>query len=650
MLICDACAERIVSDKSFAAQRRFGGSYVPATNSLPGEDDTLNKMNAESIIARCKRLGLSPEQAKKKARELALEFHKNQERGADLTYSFWTSNMMDNLNKTPIVAGGVERTDESIVPSDRADVKKYLGDLQLKDDVPAEPKGRALLAFLAMGESAVDILLERIRSSGDRHERYAATEALGLLGYQSAFGPLHAMLGGIKDHFLLCHWNRTLGCLADRRAAEPLIQLGHALEVIPFNPAPLYRRMLSNAASIELIKRGEFGNTIARALGVVGDDSAIPFLVPLLGDDDFVIRDAAAETLVELGAAGIDALLAVALDRERPEELRRSPVRALGRSNDPRVVSVLIELLQDKKPHVRDEAISALRELMAAAEGESGLAVALDSLDPQVRRDLIAALAEDNDGRGFELLTNEVSAGNNPYARASAARALGKLGDERASDTLVPLLNSNEKELRQAGAGALGHIGDPAAIPALAKALKDREKEVRQAAALSLAYLKDARAFEPLLVALLPSKLAHYRLDAIDAFGSLGDVRAVEPLVRCLRWASGPERRAICATLRCLGTPAVDRLLVELADPRPLVRSKAALALGNIGAASTQEQLTKLLDDSDTQVKSAAAEALRELTVESGSSPTDRKQRTHRGLEVGFSETGPGWWSGRSLP
>jgi ankyrin repeat protein len=43
--------------------------------------------------------------------------------------------------------------------------------------------------------------------------------------------------------------------------------------------------------------------------------------------------------------------------------------------------------------------------------------------------------------------------------------------------------------------------------------------------------------------------------------------------------------------------------------------------LGNIGAASAQEQLTKLLDDSATQVMSAAAEALRKLK---GANPSAR--------------------------
>jgi hypothetical protein len=83
MLICEACTQRIISTESFAAPRKHTGSF--------SDPDMLNELNAESIIARCKTFGLSPERAKQKARELALEVQKNKERGQDIAYAFWTS-------------------------------------------------------------------------------------------------------------------------------------------------------------------------------------------------------------------------------------------------------------------------------------------------------------------------------------------------------------------------------------------------------------------------------------------------------------------------------------------------------------------------------------------------------------------------------
>ena len=86
MLICEACARRIFSDQSFAAPRKHTGAIA-----LTGDPVLLRELNDESIIARCKKLGLSAKQARQEARQLALEFHKNNQRGTSLTYQFWTS-------------------------------------------------------------------------------------------------------------------------------------------------------------------------------------------------------------------------------------------------------------------------------------------------------------------------------------------------------------------------------------------------------------------------------------------------------------------------------------------------------------------------------------------------------------------------------
>jgi hypothetical protein len=65
----------------------------------------------------------------------------------------------------------------------------------------------------------------------------------------------------------------------------------------------------------------------------------------------------------------------------------------------------------------------------------------------------------------------------NPGVRASAAEALGQLGDPVAVNALIealqlPALDIPSETVRPAAARALGHIGDPAAIPALSRALE----------------------------------------------------------------------------------------------------------------------------------------------------------------------------------
>ena len=68
--------------------------------------------------------------------------------------------------------------------------------------------------------------------------------------------------------------------------------------------------------------------------------------------------------------------------------------------------------------------------------------------------------------------------------RKSAVRKLGELGDKRAVEHLLPLLNAEKTVIRRLSAGSLGQIKDPSAIGALKKvALNDNQKSVRRAAA-----------------------------------------------------------------------------------------------------------------------------------------------------------------------
>jgi hypothetical protein len=87
MLLCSSCTNRIISDQTFAAPRKHSGSF----DLLSLQGNKLNELNAESIVTRCKRFGFTPSQAKQKAKELGLEFHKDNDHGQELAYTFWRS-------------------------------------------------------------------------------------------------------------------------------------------------------------------------------------------------------------------------------------------------------------------------------------------------------------------------------------------------------------------------------------------------------------------------------------------------------------------------------------------------------------------------------------------------------------------------------
>ena len=76
----------------------------------------------------------------------------------------------------------------------------------------------------------------------------------------------------------------------------------------------------------------------------------------------------------------------------------------------------------------------------------------------------------------------------------ASARALGRIGDPRATGPLVALLSVREVAVRGAVAQALGRLGDAGAVEPLAAALGDWSLLVRESAAVSLGVLGDQRA------------------------------------------------------------------------------------------------------------------------------------------------------------
>ena len=86
----------------------------------------------------------------------------------------------------------------------------------------------------------------------------------------------------------------------------------------------------------------------------------------------------------------------------------------------------------------------------------------------------------------------------------AASRALGEIGDSRAVDDLLKVLEGNDVwPVRKAAAVALGQIGDAKAVPELMKCLLDDGQadsaSIRNSVARSLGQLGDSRAVGPLL-------------------------------------------------------------------------------------------------------------------------------------------------------
>lgn len=213
--------------------------------------------------------------------------------------------------------------------------------------------------------------------------------------------------------------------------------------------------------------------------------------------------------------------------------------------------------------------------------------------------------------------------------RQAAAQALGEIGDRRAVEPLITVLNDTDWEkrvenlpVRCAAATALGQIGDPGAIESLSEALCDSEYEVRDPAADALIAIGGPATVEAVISVLKSHRLVNKdnlirvlcatgksSLDSITALldegndtdsrhiaayvlGEIGDPRAVDPLIKTLKDKTEHVRTRAAHSLGQIGDPrAVDPLIVALTDNWRDMRKAAAEALAKIGTPQAREAL-----------------------------------------------------------
>jgi HEAT repeat protein len=142
-------------------------------------------------------------------------------------------------------------------------------------------------------------------------------------------------------------------------------------------------------------------------------------------------------------------------------------------------------------------------------------------------------------------------------------------------------------------------IGFPDEIEPLINLLKNDDWRVRESAAKALGRLGDKRALEPLITCLKDEDARVYK-SAAAALANLGHERAVEPLIGCLK--SRTERYSTAEALTKFGKPVVEPLITFLKDRDNGVREYAATVLGDVGDTRAIEPLISCLKENDREV------------------------------------------------
>jgi len=180
----------------------------------------------------------------------------------------------------------------------------------------------------------------------------------------------------------------------------------------------------------------------------------------------------------------------------------------------------------------------------------------------------------------LELLRDEV-----PELRQMAAESLGKIGDPRVADSILPLIHDRAAQVRAASVLALGRM-KPAptdgVVALLTRALEDSDESVRQAAVVAIGEIEPgSRLLEP-VVGLLRSSDAMIRRAAVRALLQVDSSQWVPALVGAGRDSDAEVRQGIVAVVGEWGGSAISPWLRErlVEDSSPAVRAEAAYRLG----------------------------------------------------------------------
>ena len=288
-----------------------------------------------------------------------------------------------------------------------------------------------------------------------------------------------------------------------------------------------------------------------------GPAVTVPLCVKLLEDPDPAIRVRILNALAEGGSAAVPALIQ-ALKNEKAAFWACIVLREIGpEAKD--AVPALVELLGDKRPEIRREAVLTL-----GAIGEASA-----SAVPQIA----AVLGDDHARTAATFVLGEL--GQIPADAEAIIRANAKSEDKLLSTTSLWALarvHPEDKELRRE------------ATEQLISRLKEKDPFVRTAAARALAALPPAPEITgPIWEKSMQDADAttiHYALDALAGLGA----PAVPRLITALKHEK--HRREIISVLGRMGpaaAPATDALAALIADKNDQVADEAILALANIG-------------------------------------------------------------------
>lgn len=270
--------------------------------------------------------------------------------------------------------------------------------------------------------------------------------------------------------------------------------------------------------------------------------------------------------------------------------------------------------LRSPDPLLRGQAVDSLR-YVPAAEASKQLLPLLDDAYRGVRFSAAMLVGERKLKDLYGPMRKLVRTEQDPNVAVATRFALHRLGDRRLTHDLETFAVNPDPRVRRNVALALGLLGERSALKILQRMTIDEDPLVRQQALEAMWRLGDDDALQG-LVALTASRYADDKI--LGALALAAPKRqVVREHVRGLLAGEDVHTEVSLVAARAMGMLGSDegyKIAQNGARSKdPNQRFLAALAFGPIGRPDAQDELRKLLGDSEANVRLAAASALLQL-------------------------------------
>jgi HEAT repeat protein/tRNA A-37 threonylcarbamoyl transferase component Bud32 len=295
------------------------------------------------------------------------------------------------------------------------------------------------------------------------NEKAALFRIIGEIADKAALPELIGRVQG-KDPIARVHIINTLG-----RFNTPEVQ--SALQGLLKDPNKLIRsatlsalQRMDGPIDVErvcaLLRDPEI-DVLNKAIDVVikaNHPETIRYLIEVLKDENENSRRAAVEVLNEVGDAKSVKYLLEAL-KDSDWWVRSRAADALGKIGGPKVIDAVLQLVRDKDEDIRRAAIEILNQTKDERAVDSLIQATRDN-DWWVSERAVDALAEIGSKRAVPRLMEMLHTASHSKAMPIVVRALGRLGDAKLVDQLLPLVVRPEREIRIEAMQALSKVAD----------------------------------------------------------------------------------------------------------------------------------------------------------------------------------------------